>query len=256
MKGLSNSSVLADEALMCTISGEQGVGKTSFAAEWPKPVILDIEGGLRSIADKKVPAFQCPTVKFVEEAMKQLYTGKHEFETMIVDSMTALEAITVQEMLKKENSKSLAHLGGGYGAGYRMLETRVEKYFEAFNAIRTKCKMHIVLISQSEIETFTPEDSEPFDRLTVRIDKRCKRFLLDKPDLVGFIRQQKTVQKTSGSHIAKGTEQRELLCHKSPSATSKNRIGINNVLELAPGTNPILNAEQRKFAAAEDGSDL
>ena len=256
MVELSNSGALTASNLMVTISGEQGVGKTSFAAEWPKPVIIDIEGGLRSIADRNVPAFSCPTSDYVDQALKAVYIEKHEFQTLVIDSMTALEAIIIQNMLETEKSKSLAHLGGGYGAGYRMLESRVENVFKALRSIMTEKKMHVVMISQSEVETFTPEDSEPYDRLTVRIDKRCKRFLLDKPDLVGFIRQKKTVQKTSKSHIAIGTEQRELLCHKCPSATSKNRLGISLILDLIPGTNPILNQDQQVIATADGGDDL
>ena len=253
---LSNSGALVAPNLMVTISGEQGVGKTTFATEWPKPVIIDIEGGLRSIKEKETPAFKIATADNIDEALKYLYIKKHSFQTLIIDSMTALEALIVQDMLKKNKSASLAHLGGGYGAGYRMLESRIEGVFEAFKSIMQKKGMHVVMICQSEVETFTPEDTEPFDRLTVRIDKRCKRFLLDKPDIVGFIRQIKTVQKTSKSHIAIGTEKRELLCHKCPSATSKNRIGINHILELPPGINPILNEEHREVATATDGADL
>ena len=37
-----------------------------------------------------------------------------------------------------------------------MLESRIEGVFEAFKSIMQKKGMHVVMISQSEVETFTP----------------------------------------------------------------------------------------------------
>ena len=247
MKNLTTTGQMARKNYLITVSGEQGVGKTSFGAEWPSPIFLAIEDGLLSIADRNLPVVGCDTTDELIDAFRSLHADNHDFRTVVIDSMTALEAMIIEKMLADERSKSLAHLGGGYGAGYRMLEAKMQKLVGMAEHLLSK--MHVIMICQSEIESFSPEDAEPYDRLTVRIDKRCKRLVIDKPDAVVFIREKKDVQKTSGSHIAIGTGERELLCHKCPSAVSKNRLGITEVLDLPPGTNPLLDPEQRQATA-------
>ncbi len=243
-----------DLPLVVTIAGEQGVGKTLFSASWPKPVIVPIENGLRSIkeAGMNIPAF--PIVNRSSDVMKalsELRTSSHDRKTVVLDSMTSLESMMVREMLEKGKSRSLAHLGGGYGAGYQMLKASMSKVVEAAWMLRNR--MHVMFILQSEIETFSPEDSEPFDRLTVRCDKRLKEFFLDRPDLVGFIRERKSMEQVGGDkgkRVAHGTGERELICHKQPAVTSKNRMGIDAPLLLEIGVNPILNREKQVVASA------
>ena len=254
MKNLTKASAIVKKNLWVTLSGDQGIGKTTFCMEWPKPVIIAVENGLKSVEHRDPDIFNVSSSTDVLDALYDLNNTKHSFQTVAIDSMTALEEMIIQEMLRKEKSKSLAHLGGGYGAGYLMLQSEMSNVIQHCKALLSK--MHVVMILHSEIETYNPEDSEPYDRLTVRIDKRCKKFFLDGPDIVAFMRERKDVQKTSASHIAIGTNKRELLCHTCPSATSKNRIGIDNILELDMGTNPILNTDHRNLAVAESASDF
>ena len=254
MKNLKKASQLATPNLFMSLSGDTGVGKTTFCLEFPKPVIIAVENGLKSIEHKDPDVFHIQSVDDVLDALYDLYNTKHAFKTVAIDSMTALEEMITSELLRKENSKSLAHLGGGYGAGYMQLAAKMGEVIA--NCKLLLPRMHVIMVLHSEIETYNPEDSEPYDRLTVRIDKRCKKMVVDGPDIVAFLRQRKDVQKTTGSHIAVGTGKRELLCHTCPSATSKNRIGITDVLELEPGTNPILNANQRNVKTAETGSEF
>ena len=255
MKNLTTSGDLCGSNLFCTISGEQGVGKTSFVTTWPAPVIIAAEDGLKSIKTDKIPAFDCTeNSKAAVEAIAALRKEKHKFKTLFIDSMTALEAMVKAEMLAADNVKSLNHLGGGYGAGFNMLDAKMTAFVKYAKSLLPK--MHVVMVAQCEIETFSPEDAEAYDRLTVRCEKKTKRLLLDGPDLVGFIRQRKTVEKTNKSHIAKGDDARELLCHKTPSAVSKNRIGITEVMDLPLGANPILYEEHRKIATAKGGADI
>ena len=255
MKNLTTSGDLCNANLFCTIAGEQGVGKTSFVRAWPNPVIIAVEPGLKSIESDKIPAFNClKDSRTAVEALAQLRNTKHNFKTVFIDSMTAFEAMVKQEMLIADNVKSLNHLGGGYGAGFNMLDAKMTAFVNYAKSLLPK--MHVVMTAQCEIETFSPEDAEAYDRLTVRCEKKTKRLLLDGPDVVGFIRQKKTIEKTKTSHIARGDDARELLCHKTPSATSKNRVGINEIMNLAIGSNPILYEEHRDVSTASSGADI
>ena len=254
MKMPVKASKITSPNLWVTLSGEQGVGKTTFALEWPDPVIIAVENGLKSVKHKDPDVYPVKSSIDVRNTLHDLKTHKHKFKTVCIDSVTALESMFTQELLKKGNADSLAQYGGGYGRGHQALAGKMCTFAEACKELLPK--MHVIMILHSEIETFHPEDSEPFDRLTIRVHKTSKQYFLDGPDIVAFLRQKKEVHKTSGSHIAIGTGKRELLCHTCPSATSKNRIGIDSVLDLDLETNPILNTDQRMLAVAESAMDI
>ena len=55
-----------------TVTGHPGIGKTTLAATFPKPIVIRFEDGLESIPEDKRPdAF--PLVKSVEQVWEQLY---------------------------------------------------------------------------------------------------------------------------------------------------------------------------------------
>jgi len=82
------------------ISGKSGVGKTEFALSFPKPYLIDTEGGAtrKQYMEKLIGDDGCyfgkeqgsQDFKLVIEEIKQLATSKHGYKTLIVDSFTKL----------------------------------------------------------------------------------------------------------------------------------------------------------------------
>jgi DNA polymerase III delta prime subunit len=82
------------------ISGPSGVGKTTFGLEFPKPYLIDVEGGaVREQYTKKLIASGgayfgkeqgSQDFKLVIEEIKALATSKHDYKTLIIDSFTKL----------------------------------------------------------------------------------------------------------------------------------------------------------------------
>lgn len=80
------------------ISGESGVGKTMFSLDFPKPYLIDTEGGAtREQYQKKLKGGGgayfgkeqgSQDFKTVLEEIKELATTKHEFQTLNMDSFS------------------------------------------------------------------------------------------------------------------------------------------------------------------------
>lgn len=100
------------------ISGESGVGKTFFALDFPKPYLIDSEGGAtREQYQEKLRKSGgayfgkeegSQDFKAVIEEVKALTTTKHEYKTLIIDSFTylyMLEAAIAEEKIGSEYSK-------------------------------------------------------------------------------------------------------------------------------------------------------
>ena len=74
------------------VHGQEGVGKTSLAAKFPKPVFLQTEDG--TPAGLKVSTFGllgCYTD--VRDALAALGNEPHDFQTIVLDSVDKLEAL-------------------------------------------------------------------------------------------------------------------------------------------------------------------
>jgi KaiC/GvpD/RAD55 family RecA-like ATPase len=85
----------ADRAVMVTLCGDSGMGKTSLAATFPKPIFIRAEDGMQAIPASKRPN-ALPLIASVEQLWEQLNAlihEEHDYQTVVIDSVTALERL-------------------------------------------------------------------------------------------------------------------------------------------------------------------
>lgn len=221
-------------APMITILGEPGTGKTTLAATFPNPVFVRAEDGL---INTSVDAF--PVVGGYSDLMEQLdwlIKEKHDYRTVVIDSVTALDDIFASEIMKAENKDNLAHCLGGYGAGFQAVAKRHKDVRLKCEAINRK-GVAIVYVAHSTTEDVTPPDMESYTRYTLRMRDNAQQNYVDFADVVAFIRLKAFVSEGK----AKSQSKRELVCFAHPAQISKNRYGINDPLVIeTPEHNPLL----------------
>src|SRR5690606_37239112 len=96
------------------IHGEPGVGKTTFAACAPAPVIIQTEDGLGNLDVEAFPL--AASLEDVMGALTALYEEGHSYATLVVDSLDWLEPLIWQRVCRDHNVASIEALG--YGKGY------------------------------------------------------------------------------------------------------------------------------------------
>lgn len=75
--------------------GTPKVGKTTWASDAEAPIFLDVENGSGELnVNRFVPKSFTEALGFLTE----LTTAKHEFKTLVIDSMDALETMANQEV--------------------------------------------------------------------------------------------------------------------------------------------------------------
>ena len=104
--------------VIATLFGEGGMGKTTLAAMFPKPVFIRTEDGTASqTGNDNVSLFPLATsTQDVLDAIEVLATEKHEFKTVVIDSVTQFEKLAIREILDSETNpkaKSMAAAHGG-----------------------------------------------------------------------------------------------------------------------------------------------
>ena len=81
------------------VYGAAGIGKTVFAATAPNPLILDVEGGLMSIADKDIDYIPIKVWNDIQEAFMEIVSGKIPNETIVIDSLTECSKKSMDALL-------------------------------------------------------------------------------------------------------------------------------------------------------------
>lgn len=243
MSILARISKPADRPVIVTILGDAGMGKTSLAASFPNPIFIRAEDGLQAIPMETRPD-ALPLLSSADDLWEQfqaLITEEHDYKTVVIDSVTALERMFIQHVIDSDpkKPKSINQANGGYGAGLSAVATLHHRVRKAAGILNERKGMHVVFIAHAETETVELPDQDPYTRYSLRLGKKSVAPYVDDSDVVGFIRL-RTFTMGDGERkkaISDGT--RELVCHATASNVSKNRYGIVDPLEVANGVNPL-----------------
>lgn len=84
------------------IYGESGVGKTTFAATAPRPILwLDSEGGTASIGDTSdIFVAKVDSLDTFREAVVYLQQNEGKFKTVVIDSFSETQAHILKEVMR------------------------------------------------------------------------------------------------------------------------------------------------------------
>lgn len=249
MSIMSTISRPQDRPIICTISGDAGTGKTSFAATFPKSIWIRAEDGLASIpAQRRPDAF--PLIKNGNDVWEQimaLLQEEHSYQTLVIDSVTSLERIFIQDILDSDpKAKSINTALGGYGAGKNALAGKHQRLRKGAGLLNERKNMNVVFIAHADVETMRLPDADDYQRYSLRMMDTSLPPYVDDVDLVGFIKIATIIRGEEGERKkAVSTGARELIVHATPANISKNRFGIENPIslewdEIKQGLNPLI----------------
>lgn len=166
------------DKLKWLIYGESGVGKTVFAASFPKPIFLDIDQGMASVTtfglDVDRISIEHPD-QFV--AAIEYLRSDTEYETLVVDSLNELQRLllrnVITEFAQKRPYGNLA-TQGDYG---KMLNDFDWMFRETLSIDKT-----VVFISTNTDKDFEENIIEP-----ALIGKNTAKYVAAKLDIIGFM---------------------------------------------------------------------
>jgi len=215
------------------VHGVAGIGKTTFAAQANKPAVVQTEDGLGTI---KVPRFPLArSFDAVMEALAALYSEKHDYQTVVVDSVDWLEPLVWARACKDNGWASIEE--PGYGKGYVAALDLWRQYLDGLNALRDERGMTVIQIAHTDIKRFDSPEHEPFDRYVIKLHTRAAALLQEHSDVVLFANYRvSTVKSDIGFNKkvtrALGSGERVLYTAERPAFLAKNRYGLPDMLPL------------------------
>lgn len=249
------------------IYGPPGLGKTTLALEFPKPVIIDVENGLPPGVEVANFA-DLGGYEPVMEAIGSLYNEDHDFQTVVVDTIDRYEPMVWARAC--EDNKWASIETPGYGKGYVECDRYWRDFLDGLNALRRDKGMAVVLIAHSTIERFDDPTRASYNRFDIRLHKRALAMVQDEMDMILFLNQDTTVKKEDVGfnktvNRAEGGGNRLIYCEGRPAWTAKNRYampdrltfvkgqGFAELAKFLPGTQQVV--DDRPTAVAASASD-
>ena len=244
MSLLTTISKPADRSVIATITGDAGTGKTTLAATFPKPIFIRIEDGLQAIPEELRPdAF--PVVSKVDQLWEQgitLLKEKHDYKTVVFDSVTQLETLFADHVIDSDpkKPKSLAQANGGYGAGYLAVAVMHGRVRRLAQLLSDQRGIHVIFIAHSDVSTIELPDADPYSRYELRLHKKCMPHYVDNVDLVAYLKLETFTTGDGNRKKAISSGNRIAVCYTGAAQVSKNRYGIEEDLEVPKGQNPFV----------------
>ena len=209
--------------------GPEKLGKSTTAAAFPSPIILDTEDGTHHLDVARVSIGSWDELR---AAVAELGSKPSEFKTVVIDSADWAERLLVEHLLAEHKQKSIE--GFGFGKGYTLLA-------EGFGRLLTQCDaligvgLNVVFVAHSKVQRTSPPDmADGFDRYELKLTKQTAPLLKEWCDLLAFCNYKTAVTEGSdGRKKATGGKRRLMHLERAAAWDAKNRYGLDAELPMA-----------------------
>lgn len=218
------------------IYGPEGIGKSTFARDALRPVFIDIENGTLEL---DVVRFPRPPAGWalpdVYEAIEFLRTNtEHDFATLAIDVIDALEAVIWAHLCKREKKSNIEAFG--YGKGYQAALDEWRVLLGKLERLQLERQMGLVLVGHSFVKTFKNPEGPDFDRYNMKIHEKPAGLLREWSDAVLFACYETFAEKVDDKdRKGKGfsTGARVIRTLRTAAYDAKNRYSLPEELPLS-----------------------
>lgn len=217
------------------IYGPEGIGKTTFASKFPKPLFLDLDNGSSRLDVARVAGLD--SFATVKAALSELQKDTQGYQTIVIDTADKLEALIIEGIINTVPRGDGRQVQGledyGYGKGYTYVGEWLGKFLDNLTLFQKKTGLNIVIVShawQRKVES--PGETNSYDHYELKLGKKAAPLLREWPDFLFFLNYDISIMKTSdGKSIATGG-QRCIYTSHTPYYDAKCRADLPERIRL------------------------
>lgn len=210
------------------VYGPGGIGKSTFAAQAPNPIFIPIEEGTDEIETNRFP--QPDNWEEVKDALRILLKDKHEYQTLVIDTLDALEQLIWVEVCRKYNKSTIEEFD--YFKGHAHATKWWRELLKILDVLRDKRGMNTILLAHSQVKKLKNPGGADYDKYQLPLYKEAAAEVRHWCDALLFANFETFVTKLNGKLQGVGGETRLLHAENRPAFDAKNRYGLPAVFAL------------------------
>ena len=213
-------------AVKVVVYGTEGIGKTTFASQFPHPIFIDTEGGTTRY---NVERFEAPqSWRDILDAVNYIIANDTPYKTLVIDTADKAEALCI-DYICKQNDKSGIE-AWGYGKGYTFLAEEFQNLIILLDQVIAKGVNVVITAHACTRKIEQPDEMGAYDHFELKLGKKTAPLLKEWADILIFANYKTNVITTeTGSKKAVGGKRMMYLTH-GPVWDAKNRFGLSDEL--------------------------
>lgn len=255
---------------MLTIVGSPGTGKTTLGALFPKAIILPTEDGtavFENWADEAQPDVLPRLPKAAKdeagnitrstkaalfELLDELMREAHDYQTLVIDSITTLDTLFGAEIALRDGVGTVADAAGGFHKGFAEVASWHAEFIYKCEQLRAVKGMAVVFLAHTGIKKIRnrPDAAADYSVFSLDMDAQALAPYVSQSDAVMYLKNEEFVvgsdQNRKGQTTKYGrvtqTGDRKLITAGDGQVgyiNAKNRYGMPAEIDVPYGTNPI-----------------
>lgn len=227
-------------------------GKTSFAAQAPKPIFIMTGGetGLLTLIDNgrlpETPHFpECLTWEDLLAQIEALREEDMGYRTLVIDTLNGAEKMCHEYVCQRDYSSDWSDKGFmGFQRGYETSIPEWKSLLVKLDALRTERKMTVLALCHSAVRGFRNPSGPDFDRYQPEMHKSTWATTNKWVDCILFGAYSTTVQVTEKSKDgtpvkgkAKGGQTRIMFAQRDAAFDAGSRVKLPDEIEM--GDSPV-----------------
>jgi len=237
---------IVPRAKKVVVYGPEGIGKSTFAAQFPDAIIIDVEG---STASMDVARLEPKSWSELLSNVKDITAGLVDVpcRTLVIDTADWAETLCAESVCAQKHWDSLS--SPGYGTGYRVAW---EEFGKLMNELSTTVDkgINVVITAHAAMRKFEqPDEAGSYDRWEMKLQNSPKAniaaMVKEWADMVLFINYKTIVadKDKQGKGKAQGGR-RVMYTEHHPCWDAKNRYGLPAMMDFSyEGIRPIIEGQ-------------
>ena len=210
------------------IYGPEGIGKSSLAARFPDPVIIDTEGGTAHMDVRRIDKPQ--SWEELLSIVKEVAATAGICKTLVIDTADWAEQLITTYLCSKYKQNSIESFG--YGKGYTYMAEEFSRLLSALDLV-IAAGIHVVVTAHAKMRKFEqPDEMGAYDRWEMKLSKQTAPLLKEWCDMLLFCNYQTFVVTSDNDTKKAQGGKRVIYTAHHPAWDANTRIALPEVIDL------------------------
>ena len=156
------------KAQKCVIYGPEGIGKSTFAAQFPEPLFIDTEGSTNHMDVMRLPKPSSWTMLLA--SVTDVKNSPGCCKTLVIDTMDWAEQLCVAHVCATYQKKGIEDFG--WGKGYAFVKEETGRFLNLLSDV-IELGINVVITAHAQVRKFElPDECGSYDRYELKLGNK------------------------------------------------------------------------------------